>query len=109
MLAEDVTAVADGGGTPGVARLPVRGAEKVARYLTVVTSRYVEGLTVSVCEVNGTVAAAGWFASRLLGVVVPDVANGRITNIHILANPGKLRFVGTQLARLSHSEAPFGS
>ena len=32
MLAEDATSVADGRGTPGVARLPVHGAEKVARY-----------------------------------------------------------------------------
>jgi len=39
MLAEDVTSVADGGGTPGVARLPVHGAEKVARYLATVTGR----------------------------------------------------------------------
>jgi RNA polymerase sigma-70 factor (TIGR02957 family) len=109
ILAEDVTSVADGGGTLGVARLPVRGAAKVARYLATVTSRYVEGLTVSICEVNGTPAVLGWFASTLLGVLVPEIADGRITGIRIVANPDKLRFVGAQLAALSHSEEPFGS
>ena len=109
MLAEDVDSVADGGGTLGVARLPVRGAAKVARYLATVTSRYAEGLTVSVHEVNGTPAMFGWSASTLLGVLVPEIVDGRITGIRIVANPDKLRFVGAQLARLSRSGEPFGS
>ncbi|MEV0053090.1 RNA polymerase sigma-70 factor [Saccharopolyspora shandongensis] len=109
MLAEDVTSVADGGGTLGVARLPVRGAEKVARYLATVTSRYVQGLTVSIYEVNGTPGLLAWSASTLIGVFVPEIAGGRITGIRIVANPDKLRFVGTQLARLSRSEESFGS
>ncbi|WP_328612040.1 RNA polymerase sigma-70 factor [Amycolatopsis sp. NBC_00345] len=109
MLAEDVTSVADGGGAPGVARLPVRGAAKVARYLATVTSRYAESLTVSVHEVNGTPAVFGWSASTLLGVFVPEIADGRITGIRIVANPGKLRFIGAQLARLSRSGEPSGS
>ncbi|MEV0696821.1 sigma factor-like helix-turn-helix DNA-binding protein [Saccharopolyspora sp. NPDC050389] len=109
MLAEDVTSVADGGGTPGVARLPVRGAEKVARYLATVTGRYAEGLTVSIREVNGTPALLGWFGPTLLGVFVPEIADGRITGIRIVANPDKLRFLGAQLARLSHSGELSGS
>ncbi len=109
MLAEDVNSVADGGGTLGVARLPVRGAAKVARYLSTVTSRYAEGLTVSICEVNGQLAVLGWSASTLLGVLVPEIVDGRIADIRIVANPDKLRFVGAQLAQLSHSGEPFGS
>jgi RNA polymerase sigma-70 factor (TIGR02957 family) len=109
MLAEDVTSVADGRGTPGVARLPVHGAEKVARYLATVTGRYVEGLMVSIREVNGTPGVLGWFGSTLLGVFVPEIAGGRITSIRIVANPEKLRFVSEQAARLSHSGESFGS
>ncbi|GAB3434317.1 RNA polymerase sigma-70 factor [Actinophytocola sediminis] len=109
MLAEDVISVTDGGGAPGVARLPVRGAEKVARYLATVTSRYADGLTMSVREVNGTPALLCWSASTLIGVLAPDIAGGRITGIQIVVNPDKLRFVGAQLARLSHSAEPPGS
>lgn len=58
MLAEDVTSVADGGGTPGVARLPVHGAEKVARYLATVTGRYVEGLNEAGCPTCLSIADA---------------------------------------------------
>ncbi|GAB3502711.1 hypothetical protein [Amycolatopsis cihanbeyliensis] len=87
----------------------MRGAEKVARYLATVTSRYVEDLTVSIREVNGTPAVLGWFASTLLGVLVPEIVDGQITGIRIVANPDKLRFVGAQLTRLSHSEESLGS
>lgn len=109
MLAEDVTSVADGGGTPGVARLPVHGAEKVARYLATVTGRYVEGLMASIREVNGTPGVLGWFGSTLLGVFVPEIASGRVTGIRIFANPDKLKFVSEQAARLSQSGEPSGS
>jgi RNA polymerase sigma-70 factor (TIGR02957 family) len=109
MLAEDVTSVADGGGTPGVARLSVHGAAKVARYLATVTGRYVDGLMVSIRDVNGTPGVRGWFGSTLLGVFVPEIASGRVTGIRIVANPDKLQFVSEQAARLSQSGEPSGS
>lgn len=109
MLAEDVVSTPDGGDTRGVARRPVRGADKVVRYLAAVTSRYGDQVTASIREVNGTVAVLGWSGPILLGVLVPDIAGGRITAIRIVADRQKLRFLDHQLTRLSHSRDPSGS
>lgn len=109
MLADDVVAVADGGGASAVARRPVRGAEKVARYLAAVTRRYGGGLTLSMRETNGTLALLAWNGSALVAAFVPEIVDGRITSIRIVANPDKLRFLGTQVDRLSHSGALSGS
>jgi len=109
IFAEDVTSVADGGDTPGVARLPVHGREKVARYLATVTGRYIGGLMMSIREVNGTPGVLGRRGTTLLGVLVPEFASGGISVIRIVADPDKLHFVGEQLARLSRSGEPSGS
>jgi RNA polymerase sigma-70 factor (TIGR02957 family) len=99
LLAEDVISVADGGGTPGVARKPVRGVAQVARYLASTVSRSVDGVAVSIGEVNGMPAVLGWFGSTLIGVLAPQTADGRVTGIRIMANPDKLCFLGDQLSR----------
>ncbi len=99
LLAQDVISVADGGGTPGVARKPVRGVAKVARYLASTVSRSVDGVAASIEEVNSMPAVLGWFGSTLIGVLAPQTADGRVTGIRIMANPDKLRFLGDQLSR----------
>lgn len=99
LLADDVTSIADGEGTAGVARLPVRGAAKVARYFATVTLRYIDRLTVSFGEVNGEQAILARSGDMLVGVLVPEIADGRITGFRVLANPGKLRFAEAQLSR----------
>ncbi|WP_280415353.1 RNA polymerase sigma factor SigJ [Nocardia carnea] len=109
MLAEDAISVADGNGAPGVARRPVRGAEKVARYLASITVRFGAGLTVSIHEVNGAPAGIARFSATLIGVFVPEIADGRLTDIRIIVNPDKLRFAARQLDGLSHSEGLSGS
>ncbi|MFI5717173.1 RNA polymerase sigma-70 factor [Nocardia sp. NPDC051750] len=109
MLADDAVSVADGGGAPGVARRPVRGAAKVARYMAAVTGRSGAGLTVSIREVNGSPAAIALASSTLAGVFVPEIADGRIARIRIVAAPDKIRFAGRQLDRLSHSGGLSGS
>ncbi|ASR37254.1 RNA polymerase subunit sigma-24 [Prauserella marina] len=105
MLTEDVVSVADGGETPGVARIPVRGAEKVARYLASVTGRYAKELTIAVAEVNGEPAILAMAGSKPVGVLVPEIGEKRITIIRIVADPVKLRYLGAQLGALSR----FGS
>ncbi|MEV6135907.1 RNA polymerase sigma factor SigJ [Nocardia sp. NPDC051990] len=109
MLADDVISVADGGGASSVARLPVRGVDKVARYLATAPRRYGEGLALAVREVNGMPAVLARYGATLVGVMVPEIVNGRISCIRIIANPDKLRFLGAQADRLSHSEELSGS
>ncbi|WP_245669128.1 RNA polymerase sigma factor SigJ [Nocardia speluncae] len=109
MLAEDAISVADGGGAQGVARRPIRGAAKVARYLASITGRFGTGLTVSIHEVNGVPAGIARFSATPIGVFVPEIADGRLTDIRIIANPDKIRFAASQLEGLSHSEGLSGS
>lgn len=109
ILAEDVSSVADGGGLPGVARRHLRGVTEVARYLAATASRSRAGVAAAVQEVNGAPAVVGWFRTALVGVLVPEIADGRITAVRIVANPDKLRFLGDQAARLSRSPEVSGS
>ncbi|MGW5382472.1 hypothetical protein [Nocardia sp. NPDC003963] len=101
MLAADVGSVTDGGGRPGVARRPLRGAAQVARYLAATASRSVASVQTCVHEVNGVPALLAWSGSVLVGVLVPEIADGRITVVRIVADPDKLRFLGIRTARLS--------
>ncbi|MFB9831524.1 RNA polymerase sigma-70 factor [Actinoallomurus acaciae] len=109
MLAEDVSSVADGGGLPGVARRPLKGAVRVARYLAATVSRSVESVTASIQEVNGAPAVLGRLGTALVGVLVLEIVGERVTAVRIVANPDKLRFLGDQAARLSRSPEVSGS
>jgi RNA polymerase sigma-70 factor (ECF subfamily) len=103
VLAPGVTLVADGGGRALAPRRPVRGAEKVARFLIAVateerTARFLRSVEaepsldvrVHLAQVNGgpgVVVAAG---GRLISALVLDVADGLVRTIHLVANPEKL-------------------
>ncbi|WP_433272242.1 RNA polymerase sigma factor SigJ [Actinosynnema sp. CS-041913] len=129
LLAEDVSSVADGNGTPGVARRPVRGRATVARYLASSVSRGIGEAVVSIQEVNGAPAVLGWVGTTLVGVLAPQTTGtqttgtqttgtqttgtqttgAQITAIRIVVHPDKLRFLRDQAARLSRSPEVSGS
>jgi RNA polymerase sigma-70 factor (TIGR02957 family) len=111
VLAPGVTLVADSGGRALAPRRPVRGAEKVARFLLAVateerTARFLQSVgsepsldvLVHLAQVNGgpgIVVAAG---GRPISALVLDVADGLVRTIHLVANPEKLagvRGIGT--------------
>jgi RNA polymerase sigma-70 factor (TIGR02957 family) len=103
VLAPGVTLVADGGGRALAPRRPLRGAEKVSRFLLAVateerTARFLRsvgaepslGARVHLAQVNGgpgVVVAAG---GRPISALVLDVADGLVRTIHLVANPEKL-------------------
>ncbi|MDA8369538.1 MAG: RNA polymerase sigma-70 factor [Nocardiopsaceae bacterium] len=97
LLAEDVVAWADGGGRTPAARKPVRGADRVSRYLTSWMSRDIPGLEVRITEVNGQPGLLAIVGGELLIAGVLDVVEGRITAIRIVTNPDKLGFLAAQL------------
>ncbi len=99
MLAADVVAWADGGGKAAAARRPVRDAEKVARYLSGWMSRPLPGLEITVAEVNGQPGILGAAGGRLLGVMVLELAGGRVRAVHTIVNPDKLTFISAQYSR----------
>jgi RNA polymerase sigma-70 factor (TIGR02957 family) len=96
LLAADVVAWSDGGGRTA-ARHPVRGRDKVLRYLSGIAS-HPEALHVTrkVAEVNGQPALLFRDRHGLAAVLTIDPADDRIAAVRLIVNPDKLSFAATQ-------------
>src|SRR5829696_1646443 len=103
VLAPGVTLVAAGGGRALAPRRPVRGGEKVARFLLAVATeekaaRFLESigaepvpdLGVHPAQVNGGPGVVITSEDRLITALILDVADGVVQTIHLVANPEKL-------------------
>jgi RNA polymerase sigma-70 factor (ECF subfamily) len=104
VLAPEVTLVADGGGRALAPRRPVRGAEKVARFLLAVATeermaRFLRSvgsepvaanLRVHVSQVNGGPGILVVSGAKPISALVLDVSEGVVRTIHLVANPEKL-------------------
>jgi RNA polymerase sigma-70 factor (ECF subfamily) len=99
VLAPDVTLIADGGGQAKAPLRPITGAAKVARFIAAVSRRPYGGADVSdmvveTAEINGgpgTVITAG---GKPIAAVATVITGGRISAIHVIANPDKLQGLG---------------
>jgi RNA polymerase sigma-70 factor (TIGR02957 family) len=111
VLSPGVTLVADGGGRALAPRRPVRGAEKVARFLLTVTTeeqitRFLRSigsepvaadLRTRLARVNGGPGIVVASGDKPISALVLDVADGVVQTIHPVANPEKLAGVrGTE-------------
>jgi RNA polymerase sigma-70 factor (ECF subfamily) len=109
LLADDATYWGDGGGKASVARRPVSGRARLARFIAKLFPRYGRDLgygrdaEVWPAEVNGEPAVLAFGHGELVAVLVPEIADGRITALRIAANPDKLRFAARQARSLSRS------
>src|ERR671910_3567687 len=104
VLSPGVTLVADGGGRALAPRRPVRGAEKVARFLLAVATEerlarflrsvgsdpIVADLRVSMAPVNGESGILVVSGDKPISALVLDVSEGVVRSIHLVANPEKL-------------------
>jgi RNA polymerase sigma-70 factor (TIGR02957 family) len=103
VLAPGVTLVADGGGRALAPRRPVRGAEKVARFLLAVateerTVRFLRSVgaepsldvRVHLAQVNGGPGVVITSGDRPISALLLDVADCLVQTIHLVANPEKL-------------------
>jgi len=104
VLAPGVTLVADGGGRALAPRRPVRGAEKVARFLLAVATeegmarflRSVGGepvaadLRVHLAPVNGAPGILVVSGDKPISALVLGVSDGFVRTIYLVANPEKL-------------------
>ncbi|MFF3326536.1 RNA polymerase sigma factor SigJ [Streptomyces sp. NPDC002889] len=93
LLDPDVVWRSDGGGMVGVARLPVLGDEKVARFTQRITRGFdPETMRVVVRDVNGAPGLVFVDPASAQAVVFAfTVHEGRITEIDAVVNPDKLR------------------
>ena len=99
VLAPDVTLIADGGGQAKAPLRPITGATKVARFMAAVSRRPYGGADVSdmvveTAEINGgpgTVITAG---GKPIAALTTVITGGRISAIHVIANPDTLQGLG---------------
>ena len=91
LLVDDAVLVSDGGGVVSAARRPVRGADKVARFVVGLTTRFAGGHAVDVTEVNGALSVVARLGGVVTHVVALDLAGSRVRSIQLVANPDKLR------------------
>ncbi|GAB2647085.1 RNA polymerase sigma-70 factor [Nocardia goodfellowii] len=94
MLAADVTATADGGGTVTAARRPVVGAEHVARYLLGLFRWEVPGMEITLEEVNGGPAVVARVGRDPLVVIGIETSAHAVTALRLIVNPEKLAYFG---------------
>jgi RNA polymerase sigma-70 factor (TIGR02957 family) len=96
LLAPDVVFYGDGGGKGEAVLNPVRGREKVGRFLRGLARRVQHMSAASrPAWVNGQPGLIAFDADgRLIGVVAFDVAGGTVQAIRSVVNPDKLRHLG---------------
>jgi RNA polymerase sigma-70 factor (TIGR02957 family) len=103
VLSPGVTLVVDGGGRAIAPRRPVRGAEKVARFLVAIvgekqTARFLESvglepsgrIRVHLAQVNGETGVVITALDEPISALVMDVTDGLVRTIRLVANPEKL-------------------
>jgi len=103
VLSPGVTLVADGGGRALAPRRPVRGADKVARFLVAVaneeqTARFLHSVgsdpsaevRVHPTQVNGGPGVVITAGGEPITALVLDVSEGLVQTVHLVANPEKL-------------------
>ena len=93
LLSEGVTLWSDGGGKVAAAPYPIRGPERVARFLLGVLRTVPPGFFARPTRINGGPGVVGYVDGRPTGVVALDVADGRLHGVRIVVNPEKLRAI----------------
>ena len=94
VLAPDVTFSSDGGGKVSAARRVVRSADRVARLLLSLQTKYRGVHTYGVGHFNGEEAVLAYAGDRVISVTFYETVGERIVAGYRVMNPDKLRFVG---------------
>ena len=91
VLAPDVVLVTDGGGLRQAALRPIRGADKVLRWLAGTLGKpESDTIEFELRQVNGEVAIVATNPDGIDGVIFVTVEDDRITALHGIRNPEKL-------------------
>src|SRR5262249_16106370 len=94
VLAPDVTLVADSGGKVQAPPRPITVATKVARFLAGAAGRPYRGISISdvtfdAAEINCGPGTPVMVGGKPLAAVITDVADGPVTAVQGVVNPGK--------------------
>lgn len=93
LLTDDVVFTGDGGGKARVGIKPVRGPDKVARGMLGGMRTLPPDLQARIEEVNGQPAIVAYLGGRPYGVVILDIKKAGISNVYLVLNPDKLRYL----------------
>ncbi|MGE0326520.1 MAG: RNA polymerase sigma factor SigJ [Polyangiaceae bacterium] len=105
LLSEQVAAIADGGGMIGVARSPVLGREKVARYFVRLAGAL--GMRFEPAELNGWVGLLGVVGGQVFCATQFETDGAHVLRISTTVNPEKLHALRSgQVLRLEATEGP---
>ncbi|WP_343036624.1 RNA polymerase sigma-70 factor [Flexivirga aerilata] len=92
VLAPDVVMLTDGGGLKKAALQPIRGVEKVLRFLIAVTPA--DGSArAEVARINGDLGLRLYAAGELDTIATIRIDDGAVTGLYLVRNPEKLRRV----------------
>jgi RNA polymerase sigma-70 factor (ECF subfamily) len=96
LLAPDVVTIGDGGGKGRALREPLRGPERVARFVLGLFRRaQKDGAYAVPALVNGQPGAVAYdFEGRVAAVFTLDIADGQVQAIRSVVNPDKLQHLG---------------
>ncbi len=98
VLAPEVTLTGDGGGIARAPLRPIVGAAKVVRFIAAISGRpymgiEISGMAIDIAEINGSPGVVVSAVGRVITTMTAVVADGRITEIQLIANPDKLRAI----------------
>ncbi len=99
LLEASAVAWSDGGGKVASARLPIRGAPKIARFLAGLARKVPSGFASQVVRVNGGPGIVSYIGGRPHSVLTLEVVGGKIRSVFFVLNPDKL-------LRVPPAEAP---
>lgn len=100
LLAPDVVLGSDGGGRVRAARRWLRGRDRIARFLLGVSRKFGRTFTRRLTQLNGRPGVLTFDDGVLQSVTTADVEDGRISTVHVVRNPDKLRHVLQATVRL---------
>ncbi len=89
VLAPDIVLVTDGGGVRKAALRPIRGRDKVLRFLAAIGEANPAD-HVEVAAVNGAPALVMWIGGTLDSVATVRLEDGVVTELYFVRNPAKL-------------------
>jgi RNA polymerase sigma-70 factor (ECF subfamily) len=100
LLKEDVVVWSDSGGKANAARRPILGRNFVTKfYLGIVKKAFYsrQNFYVTCEEINGLPAILTWLGETLLTVTSFEIADEKLQNIYVIANPDKIAYLSQQL------------
>lgn len=95
LLARDAVAVTDGGGKARAALNPIRGQDRVARFVAGAVARFApRQRTTTIVHVNAAPAILATADGQPAALITADIRDGRIATLYVVTNPEKLRALG---------------